>query len=70
MVLSSNDQHQILHPKDHVMNWHQLIQFHYLLKRLSLFLLVVLILSVVCFYYSFCPWVQVSVSRGYPQLGS
>lgn len=42
-----------------IMNWYQLIQFHYSLKSLSL-LFALLILSVHCFHYSFCPWVQVS----------
>lgn len=60
MLLSCcNYQHQILHPKDHVVNWYQLIQSHYSLKSLSLFAL--LILPVHSFYYSSCPWVQVSV---------
>lgn len=65
-MLLDNDQNKILHPKDHVMNWYQLIQVHYSLKCLSLFLLVVLILSVHWLYYSFYPWVQASVSRRYP----
>lgn len=46
MLLSCHNYwHQILHPKDHVMNWYQLIQSHYSLKSLSL-LFALLILSV------------------------